>query len=345
MKFKGVILAVSLGVLLISPYAIVFNPESSTIQSQYYINILKGVFTIAMILCSILTAIYATKLRLIGIIGCSLFMLGIGSGMLAQKYGGASMGSIGWVINFYILFIVCPLSLLLSITTCIASLYNLITEESSTKRPIFAAGSAVALGYIILMVFLHWAPDPSPILASTQSGDKNDRLYAVRQLREIKNVQIIPALIEMLDDDDSQFREVAAYSLGGQSRGYLSIDPLIEALEDENAKVRKTALFSLNDVLRSVGKKKARRAPVPLIDALHDEDHIVRMAAAQSLGWFGDTTAVEPLINALGDNDFLVNMWVHKSLIRITGQKHLDDDPAKWRKWLQIQAFKPRPEI
>lgn len=337
MKFKGFILAVSLGVLLISPYAIVFSPESSTIQSQYYINILKGIFAISMITCSILTSICATRLRLIGIIGCSLLILGIGSGMLAQQYGGASMGSIGWVINFCVLFIVCPLALLLSITTCSVSLYNLITEESSSRRAIFTAGSAVTLGYIILMLFLHWAPDPSPILASTQSGNKNDRLYAVRQLRGIKDTQIIPVLIKMLDDDDAQFREAAAYSLGGQSRDYMSIDPLIEALKDEDATVRKTALFSLSGVLQSVRKKKARKAPVPILDTLNDEDNIVRMVAAQSLGWFGDTAAVEPLINVLGDNDHLVNMWAHKSLVRITGQEHLGDDPARWREWLKEQ--------
>ncbi|MCD4718786.1 MAG: HEAT repeat domain-containing protein, partial [Desulfobacula sp.] len=171
------------------------------------------------------------------------------------------------------------------------------------------------------------------------SGNKNDRLYAVRQLREIKDAQIIPVLIEMLDNEDSQFREAAAYSLGGKSNDYLSIDPLIEALEDEDAKVRKTALSSLSEVLRSVGMKKARRAPVPIMAALHDEDYLVRMAAAQSLGWFGDTAAVEPLINVLGDNDFLVNMWAHKSLVRITGQEHLGDDPARWREWLKRQDF------
>jgi len=47
--------------------------------------------------------------------------------------------------------------------------------ESYARRPIFAAGSAVALGYIILLAFLHWAPCPSPILASTRSGNKKVR--------------------------------------------------------------------------------------------------------------------------------------------------------------------------
>lgn len=339
MKFRGVILTASLGVLLISPYAILFHPESSTIQSQYYVNILKGVFAIVLIIGSILTSICATRLRLIGIIGCLLFILGIGSGMLAQKYGGASMGSIGWVINFCVLFIVYPLALLLSITACSVSLYNLITEESSARRTIFTTGSAVVLGYIILMVFLHWAPDPSPILASIRSGNKNDRLYAVRQLREIKDTQIIPVLIKMLDDDDAQFREAAAYSLGGKSKDYLSIDPLIKALDDDDVKVRKAALFSLNGILQSVRKKKTRKAPAPLMDALNDEDNIVRMTAARSLGWFGDTAAVEPLINVLGDNDHLVNMWAHKSLVRITGQEHLGNNPARWREWLKVQGL------
>ncbi len=75
------------------------------------------------------------------------------------------------------------------------------------------------------------------------------------------------------------------------------------------------------------------------MDALNNEDNIVRMAAARSLGWFGDTAAAEPLINVLGDNDHLVNMWAHKSLVRITGQEHLGNDPARWREWLKAQGL------
>jgi HEAT repeat protein len=123
---------------------------------------------------------------------------------------------------------------------------------------------------------------------------------AVRALGMIGDPQAIPALIQILEDEEWM---TAAEALGniGDSQ---AVAPLIKALESDDELVRSAAA----EALGSVGDSQA---VAPLIRALEDDDKSVRSAAVEALGKIGDSRSVEPLTQALDDE------WqVRKQVIR-----------------------------
>ena len=117
----------------------------------------------------------------------------------------------------------------------------------------------------------------------------------VMALDEKNDPHVTNALVDALQDSDSQVREQAAIGLA-VTPGAGVIDPLLNALKDPDAQVREKAAIGL----------AFRRDPKivdPLLTAMEDSDAQVREKAAIALGASGDARAVTALTKATKDPD------------------------------------------
>ena len=126
--------------------------------------------------------------------------------------------------------------------------------------------------------------------------DRDSRVSAIQKLGEIKDPAAVPALIEALQDVDSNVSEAAADALG-KIKDPRAVPALIAALKDEDW-VFQAWVFR---ALVSIGKP----AIPALIEAVKDkdEDSGVRQDAAVALEEIDDPRAVPDLIEALNDED------------------------------------------
>lgn len=171
------------------------------------------------------------------------------------------------------------------------------------------------------------------------------RINAIESLCKIGDSKAIGALIDALQDTDSQVRATAAFALGCfRSQAITAVEPLIMSLEDSDEWVRAKAVealshirhpkatlhlaAALHDNYPGVRTKAALALPniaeasfaVPqLIAALTDTDTRVRAAVADGLGMFGSlaNSAAPYLVNALQDEDLHVQINAAKALIKI----------------------------
>jgi HEAT repeat protein len=106
------------------------------------------------------------------------------------------------------------------------------------------------------------SPLPDPNLASLVAG-----LVAV------------PALVELLDDKDTEVRILAASSLGNIGHDAKTAIPVLtKMLRDKDVFVRSNAAWALGKV-----GPEARQALPALSELLHDKDDVVRRAAIEAL--------------------------------------------------------------
>ena len=119
--------------------------------------------------------------------------------------------------------------------------------------------------------------------------------------------EAVDPLINLLDDPDPFFRQIAASSLGeiGSSR---AADALIERLSDENSNVRGEAAGAL-------GKMKVEKAVARLTAMLEEESGHVFYGAAEALGRIGSLKALDPLIAALN----VSNQWNRRMVVAALG--------------------------
>jgi len=107
--------------------------------------------------------------------------------------------------------------------------------------------------------------------------------------------QVLPRLIVLLKDRNSEMRRTAAQSLGKIARKE-AVQALVEALRDPDAGVRRTAAWALG----MIGEDAVGSDRSPLVSLLFDHDPGVREAAAMALGLTGDTHAgIELLLERL----------------------------------------------
>ena len=130
--------------------------------------------------------------------------------------------------------------------------------------------------------------------------DPERALHALKALGRMGEAAV-PFLVELLKDDDSGVREVAAVELGKLgAKAKSSVPFLIETLKDKDSIVRGAAAKALGKLGRE-GK-----ASVPaLIDALNDKDWSARWKAASALGDIGPEAkaAVPALASLLKDKE------------------------------------------
>jgi len=343
-KLRGIVMVIGLGLVAMSIPIILYQPEGSTYHWGPLLVFVKNVSPIALVAGCLFITVFATHLRILGIVGCSLLLLGIGSTFIAGEVGGMSMGASGWIMAILTMYLIFPASVLLCAGTGIASLVKLIADESSARPSIYATAAIVTvtiiLGLVMFTTSASKGPDVEPIIASLESTDDNVRSNAIVELGQIDDARVVEPLIEILEnkDEDASLRAAAAFWLAGETKDVRAIGPLLKALKDKDERVRENAAFSLGAITSAVGIENNDRALQPLIDALQDENEAVRRAAAKSLGWMGDDRAIEPLIAALSDEDSLVQGHAYEALLQITdppSDQRLSDDPAEWQEWLE----------
>lgn len=168
--------------------------------------------------------------------------------------------------------------------------------------------------------------------------DATIRYEAARQLGDAKDERGIQPLISALPDDNHKV-QYAAFSalikIGATEAAYPLVEMLLNdpdsqvwnllklnigtrlraGLLDMVARGDSALAVRLNDVLdsetldetqraylmRLLGKTADTAAFDRLIATLADGNEIMRIAAAEALGWMGDTRAVPPLVVTLGD--------------------------------------------
>ncbi len=168
-----------------------------------------------------------------------------------------------------------------------------------------------------------YGPKQVPFLAEmAQDRSKpTARMAAIRALGAFgpRAAVAIPVIVEALQDQTWDGRDVAAESLGfiGQASPE-AVHALCEALKDGDERVRMAAA-------RALGRCRAtsEEAVEALAGALHDADPNVQMAAVEALGELGPAarSAVPQLEELARQGTPVLQSTVHDALNRITGRK------------------------
>jgi hypothetical protein len=122
------------------------------------------------------------------------------------------------------------------------------------------------------------------------------RLKALKHLSETIDDRVVEPVIWALKDDDKNVRKQAVIILG-QIMDSRAVEPLIAVLRNSELSIRLEAIKALGQIMDS-------RAIEPLIKALYiDENPKIRIAAANSLGFFSGPSVDDALDDALYDRN------------------------------------------
>lgn len=208
------------------------------------------------------------------------------------------------------------------------------------------------------------------LLKKVDSADKSQREHVIAALGSLRAKEAVAPISAVLGDKSLGRRYVAAWALGeiGESTG---VPALLQALNDNDTEVRKyatRALIKLNqdavepliaylatapqqggagairalgdiadsraltpllaqvdgvnreEVFLALGKLRDPRAEGALLKGLADPEWKVRMNAAMALGPVGSQAAIAPLQRTLEDDVHVVREWSARSLEVVTGQ-------------------------
>lgn len=133
------------------------------------------------------------------------------------------------------------------------------------------------------------------LIKELKDADTQTRIEAIRELGELGDRRALPALIELLQEGESdEVRSNAAWALGQLGDGQ-AIDELLQALQNPSSQLRTSAILAL-------AKLHALQALDEIIQLLiTDESTSVRSTAALALGELRDEQAVDGLMEALQD--------------------------------------------
>lgn len=174
----------------------------------------------------------------------------------------------------------------------------------------------------------------------------NVRSSAVITAGKLGLAEVIPELVNMIEDVDSRVRSAVVASLkilalidrGAVAQVAIKLSESTEAEQRRNASILFAALGDAEKLSLLVKDESAlvRQASVEALGALHitsavnqlimalvDEDPDVRIAAAESLGDQDDHTALSALEKSLGDEDGWVQSAALKAIARIAPEKLL----------------------
>lgn len=139
----------------------------------------------------------------------------------------------------------------------------------------------------------------SELIVILQQGDSLARRHAAQALGVMgpPAAEAVPALIEVLNDENFTTRGYAELALGRM--GSAAVLPLIDALHHQSYRVRRGAVRALAEVGSEAGP-----AIPHLIEAMASEDWLIRAHAAYALGRARPMTeGVVPALIALLKND------------------------------------------
>lgn len=132
-----------------------------------------------------------------------------------------------------------------------------------------------------------------------ESEDEETRRYLALVLGRTRDPQVVPLLVEALDDADSQIRIYALWGLGA-SGAPSARAPLEEALADQDPGIRKIAAYALGELgLPETAPALRVRLDDPVTD--------VRWNAALSLARLGDPAGV-PVLERMLDRGLLAQV-------------------------------------
>lgn len=138
-----------------------------------------------------------------------------------------------------------------------------------------------------------YTPDMASIPPSPSDSDLPTRRKIAYLLGLTDTAEAVVRLMDMLNDEEPDVREVAAQSLG-HIGDPVALPLLVTLLHDPASEVRR----SVAEALGHIGDRTA----VPALAAvLHDEDSWVRWATIEALGNIGDATVLPFLLTALHD--------------------------------------------
>lgn len=139
------------------------------------------------------------------------------------------------------------------------------------------------------------------------SGDEDAREKAVHALSAMGE-QVIPRLLELLDNADPDVRCWAAWALANTGSSQ-AVTPLVTALEDIDDDVRTCAAMAL-------GELRAAQAAPALVAQLQSSSGLLTRCAADALEKIGEE-AVPALVQALEHPNNQVRIWATRALGRI----------------------------
>ena len=156
-------------------------------------------------------------------------------------------------------------------------------------------------------------PEAEPTVRQwAQSGNADQRWWAVRALAQCGTAQSIPTLLGTLTDADPALRAVTALAIGTlHAQLGASLTPhlaqLAERLTDEDGMARQAAA----DALIHCGDS----AIESLVAVLrHSPNEGARSRAAYALRKIGTPATVPALFRALNDPNYLVHTYAHEGL-------------------------------
>ncbi|MEW6262920.1 MAG: HEAT repeat domain-containing protein [Thermodesulfobacteriota bacterium] len=332
MKLRAILITVGAGLIFFSVFVLVKEPAHGRENVGVVCAFIRNAAPILMLAACVLISLAAVKMRILSLIGlvCAIGSLVIG--YFVSERTGYSMGTLGWTTTFISMFVVIPLSLIMCLTTVLASLIHILEKEPTVKKHVFIA----ALFILMLGIGYNFTADYKPdvrrlIEAIKKDENKYKRFSLAARISEINDDEKVPYLIDLLQDKNPRVREAAAVALGGRPRKAKAkaVAPLIKAFENETDKeARKWIVRALFSVAAQADQADKDRAVDFLIEILKDKSSRLRGLAAEGLGWMKDERAIEPLIDALVDEPFNT----YNALLTITGQR-LDRNPQTWKEW------------
>ena len=142
--------------------------------------------------------------------------------------------------------------------------------------------------------------------------------------------QAVPALAEVLEDEDPNVRAAAAEALGA-SNSAEAVTPLIDALSDEEESVRLP-------VARGLARLGDLAVPT-LTERLATEETGMQIAIAAILGQIGNQDAVSALYPLLGDEDETVRLTAAAALQNLWIESRETSEPLQGVSALFVMTF------
>jgi HEAT repeat protein len=146
------------------------------------------------------------------------------------------------------------------------------------------------------------------LIEDLASDDESTRRFAVEDLGDTQDPQVLQPLFFMLEDESAAVREAVVEALvriGGEE----AVLAVLPALRSDNAPLRNDACV----ILQRIGEPAIQH----LSDLLSDEDKDVRKFAVDVLALIGTGSAHEVIVRALQDTDTNVAVAAAEALGRI----------------------------
>jgi HEAT repeat protein len=179
-----------------------------------------------------------------------------------------------------------------------------LTEANAAQPEAAARQEAAAMG----LAALPEALQPQALSALQDllaSGDADKRWWAVRALAALPRDEVIPLLIQALQDDEAPVRQCAALGLR-QRPAPRAITRLVQALDDPDPLARRLA----GEALAAIGGE----AVPALLEVMAHGSQATRLGAVRALATIGDTRAIPALFRALDEDSALMEYWAGQGL-------------------------------